>query len=235
MNDDKDRDKNGGRDCGGLSTPKDVFIDTYRSEYLEAIRDICFRTGFAGESLEEIVDNKDLFVDLDINYFISEWMSEAIVAKVNDKVAGYLFIAPDEKNYIKYKSRYFTKRIFEAVIRIWQFSRRDVSYYSQYILASLRGEFKNPVFYEEYPSLLHINVAPECQSHGVGTKLFAAMDALLARIESPGVHLVTTSLNYKALNFYDVHGFRELYRKKAAFYRKWVKEDVFYIVLGKKL
>jgi GNAT superfamily N-acetyltransferase len=60
-----------------------------------------------------------------------------------------------------------------------------------------------------YPCHLHINVAAEARSLGVGAALIEAFAAQVAGIKAPGLHLVTNE-GARNVRFYERCGFRVL-------------------------
>jgi len=60
----------------------------------------------------------------------------------------------------------------------------------------------------DYPAQLHINIHPDWQGQGLGSRLMASYLAALRERRVPGVFLETSSRNAKALPFYEKLGFR---------------------------
>lgn len=61
-----------------------------------------------------------------------------------------------------------------------------------------------------YPAHLHINLAPQFRSRGVGARLIAAFTADAAAAGVPGVHVVT-GRGVRNVRFYSANGFREVH------------------------
>ena len=73
-----------------------------------------------------------------------------------------------------------------------------------------------PEPYEAYPSHLHIDLLPRAQGRGLGRRMLEEVMDTLARRGSPGAHLGVSTLNRRALGFYQRLGFRELVRVGSA-------------------
>jgi ribosomal protein S18 acetylase RimI-like enzyme len=67
-----------------------------------------------------------------------------------------------------------------------------------------------PEPYEAYPSHLHIDLLPRAQGRGFGRRMLDEVMDTLARRGSPGAHLGVSTLNRRALGFYERLGFRAL-------------------------
>ncbi len=225
--------KNNGAGCAG-TTGGTAAIVPCSQRHTAAVRDICFRTGFAGKTLEGIVDNRRLFVDLDTCCFFNKELANLMVAESCGQTMGYIFIAPQSERLRMPRIKYFFSRTLREIPALAKFTKRDAVFYYRYIASALRGEFSFPTFYREFPSTLHINVAPEFQSRGTGTLLMQAAEKHLRSYGSAGVHFQTTSLNKKALRFYHARGYRQLYSRRTRFYEKWCRDNVRNIVMGKK-
>lgn len=187
-----------------------------------------------GRPLSGIVDNRQLFEDLATSYFLDAGGGRAFVALDAGMVAGYIFVAPSDREQTAYNFRYYVKRIALELLRPWRFTRNDVKYYLGETAAFLRGDFRFPSF-DDYPSALHINVAAGSRRSGLGSSLFNAMFRCLEEAGSNGVHLKTTSGNFENLNFLRKQGFEILASKKSGFYAKYGFPDVENIVFGKRL
>jgi GNAT superfamily N-acetyltransferase len=90
-----------------------------------------------------------------------------------------------------------------------------------YLAGCLRDPRNDPLFADlayyaafaplcdTYPAHLHINVAAEARSRGVGAALIAAFAAQCAAARLPGLHLVTGE-GARNVRFYERCGFRQL-------------------------
>jgi len=213
----------------------ETFIERFRPEHTAAIRDICFETGFAGETLRGIIDNKEFFADLVTGYFTHEFTGGTFAAVRGGRVIGYLFCCPDEEKHAPAIEQHYRSRIIRELPRLGRFTRSDAAFFAREAMSFIGGEMNFPPFTRDYTSALHINVLPVEQRTGAGALLFDTMFRYLEGLGSRGVHLQTTSLNTKALPFYIKHGFTELFSKKTRFYRKWTSEEVRNVILGRKL
>jgi GNAT superfamily N-acetyltransferase len=90
-----------------------------------------------------------------------------------------------------------------------------------YLAGCLEDPRKNPLFADlgyyqafgplcaTYPAHLHINVAAEARSLGVGAALIEAFAAQCAHAKLPGLHLVTNE-GARNVRFYEQNGFQVL-------------------------
>ena len=90
-----------------------------------------------------------------------------------------------------------------------------------YLAGCLENPLRNPLFADlgyyqafaplcaSYPAHLHINVAAEVRSLGIGAGLIEAFAAQVAGVKAPGLHLVTDE-KARNVRFYQRNGFRIL-------------------------
>ncbi len=197
-----------------------------------AVRDICFRTGFLGATLEGIVNNKDLFIDLSTHYFLDVMESGVFIAREDGRVAGYLFVA-DEKAFGRFSRKYYIRRVAADVLRLRIFNKKDFKFYVGIFRSYFRHEFDFGTF-PEYPAVLHVNILKEYQGSGVGEMLFGEMFEHLRALGRPGVRLQTTTANPHSVHFFKKHGFEELASKETKFYIPYGYAGVRNVVMGLK-
>ncbi len=200
----------------------------------DAVRGICLRTGFLGEDLTGRLEHPSLFLDLTTHYFLEVAREGAFVAEHSGTAVGYIFTVADAGAAARFNRWYYPQRVMRELWRMRALSARDRQYYGAYLRAHLRGEFRFPRL-REYPSTLHLNVAPGRQRLGVGGALLAAGLDYLAGAGSPGVQLLTTSANGKMLAFVQRQGFAQLASRPARLYESFGLTGIQHVVYGKKL
>lgn len=169
-------------------------IRKYRPSDREAMRDICHRTATA----PEYVGNKDLVAALYCEYYTDyEPDNVFVLAGPDDVPAGYVLCAENYKSYI----RTFREKQLPKVAAI---DRRAARLHRLgFVLDRLNGR--------KYPAHLHVDILPEAQRQGYGTKL---VDALVDHLREKGVKGVCLGVggdNEAGIGFYRKYGFT-LYR-----------------------
>jgi ribosomal protein S18 acetylase RimI-like enzyme len=121
-----------------------------------------------------------------------------IVANDDDQAVGYIICA---KNYAEYE-RVFRKEYVPRLKGIVPFHR----------LSCGVGLLSHRKYAKTHPAHLHIDLLPEAQRQGNGTKLMNCLFARLRELDVPGVFLGVSEKNTGALSFYRHIGFEELNR-----------------------
>ncbi len=135
-------------------------------------------------------------------YYICECCDTCfILADENDDAVGYILCETDYKRYRKI----FRQKYVPIIRDIHKKDGRDAWFLP--IPFSLFGK--------KYPAHLHIDILPEYQNKGFGSKL---IEALLIKLKAQGVKGVMLTANFKnsgAIRFYKRLGFKTVVSSKA--------------------
>jgi GNAT superfamily N-acetyltransferase len=85
----------------------------------------------------------------------------------------------------------------------------------------------------QYPAHLHINLLPDFQRQGVGSRLITTFEDHLREFGVPGLHLGTSNYNHKALPFYLKHGYQVI--QEVGPIPHPLLEDLHFLTLAKSL
>jgi len=180
----------------------------------DAIKEITFRTGFKGEDLtgRNYIDDKDLFFLIFIYYYPKYEPQHCFVAEdlKREKVVGFICGTP---NTVQQESRFKKIMIWRILFRvlsvtIWRYPKTFLTLLK---MSGMRPSI-DPIaisnLIQKYPAHLHINLLPEYQHMGLGSKLIQTYESHLLKLGISGVHLQTTSYNKKAIPFYLKNGYK---------------------------
>lgn len=178
------------------------------------MEEICYRTGYNGEDLTGTGRFNDhrLFGLLFSLYYTYHERANSFVAVDEDsgRIAGYLLGSLDTIAQEKRFSRLWTARIAARGLLVSWWRYRE-SFSAMWHFSSVVHTFP-PLshIHREYPAHLHINLLPGYQRRGVGGRLMEAMEARVRGAGIPGIHLITSDMNLKAVPFYLGRGYRIL-------------------------
>jgi GNAT superfamily N-acetyltransferase len=244
-----------GRGSGGRGGDLSIDIVPWDPVFEPDVIEICWRTGFMGESLEGLgrFEDRRLFAMIfALPYFhfdpgvcflaVPKEMAEgadpgARGGTTRRRAVGYITGTSDTAAQRRDFARRWRPRI-AARIAFYDWWRHPGS--ARQALAFARAEAgqederqstQAPILGgPEYPAQLHINILPGWQGHGVGSRLMAAhLDALRAR-GAPGVFLQTSDRNRKALPFYEKLGFRLVNRSRGEFWTGSAADGLDYVM-----
>lgn len=183
-------------------------IRRYEPADREAIRRICFETGYMGESIEWIWRDRESFADLITRYYTDREPESIQVATRGGDVVGYLTGCVDSER-ARGNAAAEVRRLllrggllrpgFGAFLARAAFDTlRD---------RNLRGE---ALFDARFPAHLHIDLLPEGRGRGLGRRLMDGWFDHLRDLGVPGVHLGTFAENRAAIRFFAGCGLERL-------------------------
>lgn len=185
-----------------LATPEDV----------EAVYEICLKTGDAGEDATHLYDDPEVLGHIYAGPYVTLEPELAFVLEDEEGVCGYILGALDTERYHQaYRSRWLpdlqarypdptgdpgTWTPTERILHMIHHPKLEPSEVAR-----------------DYPSHLHVDLLPRAQGRGNGARLMDTfLDGLRAK-GSPGVHLGVSARNLRAQGFYRRYGFTELARQ----------------------
>lgn len=181
-----------------------VAIRAYRSSDLDAVYDICVRTGEAGQDARGKYSSDRLLGDIwAAPYVIMEPEHAHVLDDGTGRAVGYIIGTADTAKFVE---RYRAEWLPSTAGRLADGDPRDE------IMLDLHRHPERMLHPElaAYPAHLHIDLLPEWQGRGRGRGL---MSAFLDGLRAAGVtrvHLGMAPSNQGAYAFYQRLGFRDI-------------------------
>ena len=215
-----------------MSEDRKFSIRQYTRADRATVRRLCCETGFLGNPIDPVFEDRELFADFLTGYY-TDWEPEsAFVIEVDGEVKGYLL-----------GSR---KPLRQQVYNIYQNAGlllRGIFHYPKYNAASRR--FVHWIIYNgwrEVPAAprraahFHINLLPEARN--VATTR-ALMDAYLKYLRDHGEKRVygqmVTFESRRGSKMFERYGFKVLNKSEISKYKKFHPEPVFLCTVMKNL
>lgn len=186
-----------------------MVIRKYEPKDKEKVIYICLNDMY-GKYQQDLIDYVEWMF---CRYYIEVEPQNCFVAvDENDEPVGYIYGAIDYDNY---------QRDFEPYIKkIASINNR------QYLADAMTEMYDHAIFRMDYPAHLHIDILPDFQSKGIGSKLIEAFCNNIKAQGSNGVMLIVGSDNTGARRFYERNGFILLQDiKTGAAYAKKLTEE----------
>lgn len=188
-----------------------MHIRPYQPSDEPAVEAITFldRNGFTGDKTDQFEDMR-LFYLMFIAYYV-RWLPEhAFVAVDGEQVIGYILGCPDSTAQEAHWGEVMPSEIAAHIKMVTQVTYpRTLQVYQDMaaMSAEAAAHFLDTAFLERYPAHLHINLHPDHQGRGTGSRLLAQFETHLRGLGVPGLHLQTSNYNVKAIPFYRKMGF----------------------------
>jgi ribosomal protein S18 acetylase RimI-like enzyme len=198
---------------------------------------VCHKTGYFGEDASLHFKDTVLFGTIFVSYYIDVEPENAFVATDDDRTVGYIVGTADTLAQKASFDRAVMPKILKRLFTSTVFRHPADALF----LLGLRGyeDFEETLYSEnllnDYPAHLHINLMAGYQRRGLGEQLIHTFEDHMRQKGVPGIHLVTSTLNTKAVPFYDKLGYRVVKELPNFLWDKKSPPDTLSLVYAKRL
>lgn len=190
--------------------PQQGKVQKYTEKDRQEVYKIAADTAFFGKPVENFLDDRKLFIELFVKYYLDYESEYTWVAQEENQVVGYLTGCVNTSAQRRtYWNRIIIPGIRNALLGKFSLGRKTWRHAYSMLIGVLRQEYPY-IDYDIYPAHLHLNIESESRGQGWGRKLILAYLAQLSDQCVCGVHLETTNLNHVARKLYESLGFRLL-------------------------
>ena len=190
-----------------------IIIRPYQQRDREGVRQISGDTANLGRSVETFFSDREVMVDLLMDYYTDYEPASCWVAEFDGKVIGYLTGCLKKNRYLLLTCLYIVPKILlRAFIRGVFFQKKTWHLLKAVITTWRKGGYFKHIPLSKYPAHLHINIQSEFRNQHIGQRL---MEAFFGQVKSCGlcgIHAVTRQENTSACRFFERMGFTALSR-----------------------
>ena len=181
-------------------------IRPYAPRDLDALYEICLRTGDAGDDASHLVTDRRLLGDIYAAPYAHLEPDLAFVVDDGTGAGGYVLGARDTRAFED-----ACERDWWPGLRARHPERPDGTTLDDLLVAMIHHRHRQAdEIVATHPSHLHIDLLPHLQGAGWGRRLLETLFERLAAAGSSGVHLGVSVRNERAIGFYRHLGFTEL-------------------------
>ena len=201
-----------------MKTRPEHVIRLYRPEDRAAIRAICADTGFLGQPIDPVFEDRELFADYLTSYYTDAEPESTFVCELDGEVKGYVM----GSRFPKKKDRYEARMLPGLVARgLWRYFTRPYNAasrkYVRWILTQARKEV--PFTPPDIPHF-HFNVRPEARSVHVTRSM---VDLFLKHLTDHGEKQVYGQVvayeSRRGNRMFERYGFRVIDEREVTKYR----------------
>jgi hypothetical protein len=210
----------------------DIEIRPYERRDREAVRNLCCDTGFLGQPIDPVFEDRELFADYLTSYYTDIEPESSFVVVQDGVVKGYLLGS----------RRPLRQKIYDLVQNLGLFVRgmmRFPRYRKEsrdFVLWILRDSWKEVPVTPPKTAHFHFNLLPEVQSvAGTRALLGEYFDYLRAAGEKAVFGQVVTFSGRRGTRLFERYGFQVLERKEITKYRTVHPEPVYLTTVLKEL
>ena len=189
-------------------------IRPYETSDLDALYNVCLKTGDLGEDGTQLYEDPRLLGQLYAAPYAVFEPDLTFVLEDSQGVCGYILGAFDSKTfYERLETEWFPplRKQYPKPTGDEEGWTRDEKFIHQFYKYDASD---NDDLLGDYPSHLHVDLLPRAQGRGNGRALMETFLAALREKGSPGVHLGTSPQNVRSEKFYLKLGFLELKRQE---------------------
>jgi hypothetical protein len=209
-------------------------IRPYRPEDRGALRAICADTGFLGQPIDPVFEDRELFADYLTSYYTDAEPESTLVCEFDGEVQGYLMGCRLPKR----KARYETRMLPGLVLRgLWRYFTRPYNAasrkYVRWILTRARRE--NPFTPPDIPHF-HFNIRPEARNVATTVEL---VDTFLRYLCDHGEKQVYAQVvayeSRRGVRTFARFGFRVIDQREVTKYRDYHPGKIYLFTILKDL
>mgnify|MGYP005846562259 CR=1 FL=1 len=198
-----------------------------------AVHAIAADTAFYGEPVENMMEDRRLFIDAFVRLYTDRFPHTCWVAEVDGRAAGYLTGCTDTRACEARFRRAVARVLVRALTLRYSVGPKALRAGLGFVRQALDGAPE--IDLDAYPAHLHINVAAAYRGRGLGRALMGAFLDQCREAGLPGVHLSTSERNTVAVPLYRKLGFVELARFPSHFHSAVSGGAVYGLIFGLRL
>jgi ribosomal protein S18 acetylase RimI-like enzyme len=204
----------------------EVLVRPYCAADRTAIRRLCCETGFLGNPVEPLFQDRELFADLFTRAYLEHEAEWALVAEVNGKLIGYLLgsVRPDfDRILMRCGFQTVTKMLFRLFNGYYAEHQRSREFIRWLIFSGFREQPRHP----RDAAHLHLNVERAYRGRGVARRLWETFEQRLREAHVARCYGAFFSHSKRQPEAaYARFGFREFARRPTTLFKKEVRGRV---------
>ncbi len=207
-------------------------IRSYRADDRTAVRSLCCQTGFLGEPIDPVYEDRELFADFLTSYYTDVESESSLVLEVAGEIRGYLL-----------GSRKPLRNQFYSFLQNIRLFGRALARYPSYNARSRRfirwmishGWREVPAAPRRTPHF-HINLEPDARKMSTTRALISAYLSYLYRCGEKRVYgQIVTFESRRGEKMFERYGFRVMNRAEITKYKAFYPESVYLSTVIKNL
>lgn len=215
-----------------MALPECITVRSYQARDREAIRRLCCETGFLGNPIDPVFEDRELFADYLTSFYTDVEPEASFVLEQNGVVKGYLL---GSRRPLRQQWFSFFQNLRLFAIGMWRYRRynRATREFIQWIL---KNSWREVPAAPRRTAHFHINILPEAKglagSHEMMTQY---CDFLRSKGETQVFGQMVTFESRRGAKVFERFGFRVLEKREITKYRGKHPEPVYLTTVIKQL
>jgi hypothetical protein len=215
-----------------MKETKAFTIRSYRVSDRAAVRRLCCETGFLGEPIDPVFEDRELFADFLTTYYTDKERESSFVLEIDGDIRGYL-LGSRKPLWNQFYS--FRQNIRLFLRALWRYphyderSRRFIRWMISY------GWREVPAAPRRTPHF-HINLLPDARKMSTTRALMSAYLSYLYRCGEKHVYgQIVTFESRRGEKMFERYGFKVMNRSEITKYKAFYPESVYLSTVIKNL
>jgi hypothetical protein len=207
-------------------------IRSYRASDRAAVRRLCGQTGFLGEPIDPVYEDRELFADFLTTYYTDKEPESSFVLEVGNEIHGYLLGSrkPIRNQFYSFHQNF--RLFFRALWRYPKYNQRSRRFIRWMISHGWR---EVPAAPRRTPHF-HINLQPDARKMSTTRALISAYLSYLYRCGEKHVYgQIVTFESRRGEKMFERYGFKVLNRAEITKYKAYYPESVYLSTVIKTL
>jgi hypothetical protein len=215
-----------------MRTDSSTIIRGFRPSDREAVRELCCRTGFLGNAIDPVYEDRELFADFLTTWYTDHEPESSFVLEMNGKLCGYLLGSRRPLLNQLYSFQQNIVLFLRALLRYPRYNAAS----RRFILWMLKNGWREvPAAPSRMPHF-HINLLPEARKISTTRALMSAYLSYLYRCGEKQVYgQIVTFESRRGERMFERYGFKVMNRAEITKYRAFYPESVYLSTVIKTL
>jgi hypothetical protein len=215
-----------------MNSEKAFTIRSYRASDRAAVRGLCCQTGFLGEPIDPVYEDRQLFADFLTTYYTDHEPESSFVLEVDGEIRGYLLGSRKPLRNQLYALYQNVWLFFRALARYFRYNGRSRRFIRWTLVHGWR---EVPAAPRRVPHF-HINLLPDARKVSTTRALMSAYLSYLYRCGEKRVYgQIVTFESRRGEKMFERYGFKVLNRAEITKYKAFYPESVYLSTVIKNL
>jgi len=207
-------------------------IRSFRKSDREAVRRLCCQTGFLGEAIDPIYEDRELFADFLTTYYTDHEPESSFVLDYEGELRGYLL---GSRKPLRNQIYSFYQNVclsLRALLRYPRYNERS----RRFILWIVMNGWREVPAAPRRTPHFHINLLPDARKMSTTRALLSAYFSYLHRSGDKRVYgQIVTFESRRGEKMFERYGFRVMNRAEITKYKSFHPESVYLSTVVKNL
>lgn len=215
-----------------MKTEKPFIIRSYRRSDREAVRRLCCQTGFLGEPIDPVYEDRELFADFLTTYYTDHEPESSFVIELDGELHGYLLGSRKPLRNQVYSFYQNVCLFLRALLRYGGYNAAS----RQFIFWILMNGWREVPAAPRRTPHFHINLLPDARKVSTTRALLSAYFTYLYQSGEKRVYgQIVTFESRRGEKMFERYGFRVLNRAEITKYKSFYPESVYLSTVIKNL